>query len=66
MQISGFFYKLQLYYGIKFSSCKLNKPREVKVNYTKSGQGQSKFFEFGRSVGGKENLQIVLEDKQTG
>ena len=44
----------------------LNKPREIKVNYTKSGQGQSKFSEFGRSVGGKENLQIVLEDKQTG
>ena len=36
------------------------------VNYTKSGQGERKFQEYGRSNGGKANLQIVLQDKYTG
>ena len=38
---------------------KITERREGKVNYTKSGQGERKFSEIGRSDGGKANLQIV-------
>ena len=38
---------------------KITERREGKVNHTKSGQGESKFSEIGRSDGGKANLQIV-------
>ena len=45
---------------------KITERREGKVNYTKSGQGESNFSETGRSDGGMANLQIVLQDKYNG
>ena len=40
---------------------KITERREGKVNYTKFGQGESKFSEIGRGDGGKTNLQSYYD-----